>query len=524
MKKISLQILFLFSSLFSWSQKTTIKWGEENKKDVLFGSLINCNGSSIIKLCFDKKLVKNVKTPVLTSYNEKLEIQAEKVINVNETGSVYNNLLSVKGKPFLITSRLDKATNAITYFAQAINIQTLDMQGDIINLGGESLIKSPEFQFSFDSSKILMIGKAQTKEGGNAKYYVNVLDKNMQKLWSTDIELPYASKNIIIQNIFLTNIDELGFIIRHYNEQVSEAWIIEQENFGQKVPEYEMKLLLYNKENKKPAECSLDLEDKFIHSVQIMDDNPENITLFELYKQKVVAGCITGFVTATVNKKTFKVKLSTPTQFPQDLLVLVNKDKQARDNAKDPGLTPAFKIVGMVERVNGSKDFVLEYNLDYCLTEYHSSIPETMRYTMGGTTHCTCYTGDIIDINIAKDGKAICSRIPKLQLEGSSRWYSSFKMLPYEDKLLIFYNDDPDNANKDINKKPDDVKGFTKCSFVMACIDKEGKVTRQILFNAKDNNIIPAINISAQPDKNRILLYGFTVPPVSDRIGILTIQ
>src|SRR5689334_877589 len=104
-KMISMLLLALPAAQLS-AQKVTINWGEESKKELTFQSFVNGSGSDMIKLCFDIKKKgffggKYTTTPVLTRYNDKLAEQGERIIEADDEGVVFNDLLSIKGKLFL---------------------------------------------------------------------------------------------------------------------------------------------------------------------------------------------------------------------------------------------------------------------------------------------------------------------------------------------------------------------------------------------------------------------------------------
>jgi len=527
--KLIMKKLFIYSMLFiaassATAQKVSIAWGEEGKRELTFGNFVKGQGTDMIKLCFDTKLVRKKTTPVLTRYNDKLEEQAERAITVDEEGIAYNTLFSVKGKIFLITSQYDKDSKTTTYFAQAINIQTLDPDGKIINLGVYDAVKkssqsSIDFELSADSSKILMFGTAPYQKNANQKYYIAVLDSNMKKIWDKSVELPYADKYISLQDELVTNDGRVGVILKHYDQEVTKEMVKVD---GNKIPAYKTNMLLYDQAIEKPTEYVLDLNDKFVHSLQLVSDNSANIVLFGLYKERY-NGYISGFFTATFDKKTNKTSITNLNKFPDDLVTQIKTDKQGSDKEKDPGLSAWFKLAGTETRSNGSKDFILEYSSEQLMTatSYNGAFSYTYTYWLYDY-------GDIIDINLQKDGKVIIGRIPKMQQSIDVRAFSNFKILPYNDKLLVFYNDDDDNINRDINKKPDEFTKFNKSVFVMGSFDKAGNVTRDVLFKNKDNKLTTATRECVQIDKNRIGLYaqklGGVFSSAKDMVGIMTIQ
>jgi hypothetical protein len=531
MKKMLPILLLTFTATKLFSQKVTINWGEESKKELMFRSFVNGSGSDMIKLCFDVKrkgfLGRNTTlTPVLTRFTDKLNEQAERVIEADEDGVVFNDLLSIKGKLFLFTSQYDKDAKSTSYYCQPLNIQTLNPEGKLINMGTFDAVKksnqsSVGYDFSKDSSKILMFGNNAFKKNENEKYYIKVLDQNMQKLWDKTIELPYKDKFVSIEDQLVTNEGRVGVLIKHYDQEVTKEAIRKD---GDKIPAYKTKMLVYDKENANPVEYILDIGNKFVHTLQLADDNINNLLLFGMYKEKN-NGYITGFFTAIFDKKTNEVTTKNLNQFPQSLVEQIKIDKQGSDKESDPGLSKVFRLNDVVERENGSRDFILEYSSEVYVppSSYYNG---TTWVTTGG--YWMYNYGDIIDINLKPDGKTVIARIPKMQTSRDVRYFSNFKALPYKNKLLVFYNDDDDNIDRDIEKKPDPLHKFNKSVFVMGVIGEGGDVTREILFRNKDNKLTTATRECMRIGKNRIGLYaqklGGIFSSAKDMVGIMEIK
>ena len=531
MKGIFLMSFFIALLSNVVAQKVEINWGQESKKELSFRSFVRGKGNDMIKLCFEEKRKgifgqNSTYTPVLTRYNEKLAEQTERLIEADESGIEFNNLLSVKGKLFLFTNQYDKESKTTNYYCQPLNIETLNPDGKAISLGAFDAVKkssqsSVGYELSNDSTKILMFGNNAYKKNENEKYYIGVLDNNMNKLWNKTIELPYKDKFVAVEDQLVTNEGKVGVLLKHYDQEISREAIKKD---GSKIPSYKTKLLVYDKDNEAPVEYVLDLNNKFVHTLQLADENKESIVLFGLYKEKY-NGYISGFFTATFDKNSKTVTTKNINKFPDELVEQIKIDKQGSDKEKDPGLSSAFRLSQMVERENGTRDFVLEFSSEIYVPPSTTYINGRMSTTPG---YWMYNYGDIIDINLAKDGKAIIARIPKMQTSRDIRYYSNFKALINHDKLLVFYNDDDDNIDRDINKRPDPLHKFNKSVFVMGVIDKGGNVSREILYRNKDNKLTTATRVCMQIDKTRLGLYaqklGGLFSSGKDMIGILEVK
>jgi hypothetical protein len=525
MRKILTPVLLFGALGSSYAQKAVINWGEESKKELSFNSFVCGESNDLIKLCFEGSgggmFSKRTITPVIARYDEKLQETNVRSYTVDDKDMSFNELISVKKNLFLFTSQFDKDSKATNFYAQQLNIKSLQPEGKPVNLGSfdspkKSSQSTVDYELSKDSTKILMFGLSPYSKKEKEKYYLGVYDYNMKKLWENTIVLPYPDKYVVIMDYLVTNEGKVGVIIKHYDQEVSKE---EVKVDGEKVPAYKTKFLLYDETLAAPKEFVLQTGGKFIHTLQLTDDAQNKLSLFGLYKEKS-GGNITGFLLADIDKNTREVKTSKMNPFPIELLDMVRVDKQGSNKEKDPGLSSYFSLAQVVDRKDGSKDYLLEYSSAWLVTVSSS------RYS--SYSYWQYDYGDIIDINLKSNGSVILCRLPKMQSSKEKRNFSNFKALPYKDKVVIFYNDERDNVDRDLNRKPDDISNFNKCVFVMATIDSKGKMERQILFDHKDVPLSVAVRNSPLIGDNRIGLYaqknGGLFSAAKDMIGTLELK
>jgi hypothetical protein len=536
MKKIFTISVLALVGISGFAQNAQIKWGFEGKTETTFGSFVNGAGTDMIKLCFETK--KGVRffgiggsgtiTPIIARYNEKLMEVTEKRFEADDKNTFFNDLLSVKGKLFLFTSQYDKETKSTTFYSQQLNITSLNPEGgNAKNLGAfDAINKSSQstvgYELSKDSSKILMFGLSPASRKDDEKYYIGVYDADMQKQWEKTVTLPYKDKYITVLDRLVTNEGKVGVIIKHYDQEVSREAITKD---GTKVPSYKTKLLLYDNTSEKPVEFLLDLGDKFVHTIDLTEDISTSLQLFGLYKDKY-NGYITGYFIAVVNKETKSVTTHNVVAFPADMVHLVKTDKQGSEKERDPGIANDFKLAQVEETADGSKHYMLEYTRAI----YH---PGSYTYSAnGGGSSSPPYweyrNGDIIVISIRKNNTNVLVRIPKMQVAINTKAFSSFKALPYKNKLAIFYNDNEDNAEKAIEKRPDDLRRFDKSVFQMAVVDDKGGLERSQLYTHRDMRLTTAIRECRPLDKKRLGLFAQKGAGLfssgKDMVGILEVK
>ncbi len=293
----------------------------------------------------------------------------------------------------------------------------------------------------------------------------------------------------------------MGVLIKHYDKEVTKEAISSD---GEKIPAYKTKFLFYDQSKGKPNEFILDFNGKFVHKLQVTSDNGNNLYLFGLYKNKY-DGYVAGFFAATIDKTTQQVNTTNQAAFPQELIDQIKVDKQGSNRERDPGLSSNFTLAQIVDKHDGSKDYLLEYSSAIF-------VPGSTTYS-GGRSYTTAsywkYAyGDVIDIATKANGKVVITRVPKMQSTINVRIYSNFKAIPYKDKLLIFYNDDADNITRDIAKRPETIDKFSHSVLTMAVIDDNGNLNREVIQENRNAKLVPAIRESYIIDDNTIGLYA----------------
>jgi|GEM_PF-1513928 len=531
MTKFLTAALISLSFTASTAQQVKINWGEESKTELVFNSFVNGQGTDMIKLCFESHgggLFSGARkiTPILVRYSDKLSELNVRKYEVDEDNMQFNTLLSVKGKLYMFTNRYDKESKSTTFYCQALDITTLNPVGKVITLGSfDAINKSSQstvgYELSQDSSKILLFGLSPYSKKDNEKYYMAVYDNDMKKIWENTVELPYRDKYVTVFDKLVTNEGKVAIVIKHYDQEVSRESISQD---GERVPSYKTKFIVFDDSKSKPVEYILNINNKYVHTLQVTDDNANNLVLFGLYKERY-NGYVSGFFVTTIDKTTKEATTKKMAAFPEELVEQVKKDKQGSDKERDPGFGPQFRLVDIVDRNDKSKDYLIEYSSEV----YH---PASSYYNGRTTVYTPAYWvyryGDIIDICTKANGSTVMTRIPKLQASTNIRMYSNFKALPYKDKLLLFYNDDKDNIDRDITKKPDDVDKFHKSVFTMSVIDSKGALTRSVILDHRDMKLVTAVRECRKIDDHRIGLYaqrtGGLFTSAKDMVGILEVK
>ncbi len=503
MKKIIGIAIGIIITISCFAQTATVTWGEFSKNETVFGDLIYCDNGDMIKYSYEEKRAiiggKPTITPYLTKYDKRFKEIKSKEYKASEKGIKFTGLIKLKNFIYFRTNSYDKETKSTTHFAQPININTLEPDGAEINFGSfQANNKNDEstvnFVLSADSSKVLVFASMPYQKSENEKYYMAVYDNNLKKLWSKSVELPYLDKYVEMFSYFVTNQGEVGVLLKHFDQDVKKESIRVD---GVKIASYKEKLLIYKGSDEKPQELVLDIGNKFVHAVNLSTNSKDNLTLFGLYKDKE-NGHITGYFVSTIDVASQKVTLAKQGGFSDELIELLDMDDQGSKSKKDPGLSNNFKFREVVQRDNGSKDYLVEFY------RYKWTTDNTNGHF---TSHINYEYGDIVDINIALDGKTIFTRIPKIQRAQDIDLACGFTSLPFGNKLYLFYNDNNDNISKDLSKRPDKLYNFVRSSYVMAEINAKGELNRQEVYSNRDVDGTTCPPYCKRIGKNKINLY-----------------
>lgn len=519
--KTTLLSIAFAATLSVHAQQATLSWKPQVSIDSKYSTLLRGIDNEIIELKLTPELGEVFGKgpsilPNVTRYDEHLKKLNEQSIYSSNGGVKVDRTLSVRGNLYFFTNIYDKKSKHTSFYCQPLNISNFKNKGENISLGTVSAIKELEqanvkYQLSEDSTIIMMMISPPYLKSADEKYHLGVYNENMVKLWEKTVELPYKDKEITIFDQTVTNDGKVAILIKHFNNGTDKEQITKN---GQKTPSYTIKLLLYSKDLTNPQEFLLNTNDKFVHSLTIAKETNNELILFGLHKQKS-DGNIKGYFVSRINTKTKAALSNNMSDFPDHLLEILESDEQGSKSKRDGGLSAFFKFIKMETRKNGDCDFLLEFVKGY-------------NTTYGGDiNHFSGLHGNIININIKADGKTIITRIPKLQNVTWGPNVSSFCTLPYEDKLLVFYNDHSNNLKQDINKKTDKVTfgfftNYSKINLVMAVIDAQGNLTRNVILNKQQDESLVTVSNSIKINDNKLALYALSNG--KDKIGFLEVK
>lgn len=526
MKPIFYCLFSLCSFFFSadiQAQSFSVKWGDNSKLKYDFDDAVPVSNGKYIILKLEAKRAGMFSgtpklTPTIVLVGPDMDQISEQEIPIEEKNAVLKGFEKYGNNIFFMYTAYESSTKTTTFYAikiseklEIISKTTLGIfQSD--SKGDQA---TPTYKISNDSSKVLLFVEGPDKRKENERYFIGVFNTDLKTIWSRDVEIPIQQRYVSIYDMDVTNDGKVYVAIKHYEKEVSRESVRED---GDKIPSYVYKMLVYKDGTAKNDELVFNFNNQFIQGTRLINAADGSVIVAGLYKRKS-NGNINGSFYVKLTGGTGEVKNPKMIEFPIELITLVDKDNYASDKSKDPGLYPNFKIRSILTRSNGSIDLV---------AEYYKLVISTYTDARGGYSRTTYnyYYGDIVNTNIDVNGKAVFTRIPKNQKMTNSNLFLGIFSFVENDKLIILYNDDEDNIERDLEKKPDDVMNFKKSVFAAATIDSKGNLSRQAIYSHRDESYItiPTNTTRISPTKFLIVSDLIKVFKRRTRFGLMILK
>lgn len=303
-----------------------------------------------------------------------------------------------------------------------------------------------------DARNYLLFTLYNEEPGVSRKVVVAAVDKNLQTIWSSDLEGYMEKGKFGLQS---TAVDDNG---RAYV-------ILSQPNF------VSTKLVIVDKTTTRGRETLIDAKGFMIGASQFMFNGTETVDFVGMYKE---IGNLTGVFTSKLDAGTGKITSVSLYPFTSELLDQVEEDGFGSAKKGGAGLSPLFRFGGVKKRSNGSFDVLSEF----------------VKPRRDGDRMEFNY-GDIVNANITTDKKVSFTCISKKQQNYNEELYLSYFPKVFNDKLIIFYSDDKQNLKNPENGKPNNVHKFNNSYFLAGIISNDGKLQRKVIFDNGENEYIP---------------------------------
>ncbi|MFN8395854.1 MAG: hypothetical protein U0176_14555 [Bacteroidia bacterium] len=409
------------------------------------------------------------------------------------------------GGIYFFGSIVDGSVNTKKLYLLKVNSKTLLPEGSArliseLHFERSARLSTFSYDFSRDSSKVLIYGNPSLKKREMEEYSIVVLDQDMEQLWAKSITLPYPEAKFAVEDFAVDNDGNVFVLGVKYAERG------ESKRRGK--PNYEYKILSYRQDGDDVDEYSASLGDYFITDMRIDVSPKRDIVCAGFYSEKGTFS-IKGSYYLRIDRKTKAIASQSSKEFGIDFITMNFTEGQERRAKKREAKGKnvelyEYDLDEIVPRGDGGAVLVAE---QYYVTVVCRTDPKT------GVTTCTYYYhyNDIIVVSIGPDGQIEwATKIPKRQTSVNDYGYwSSYAMMIVEDKLHFIFNDTRKNLDIPKQGKYYNFSVRDKNGVVMlATVDSEGNVERRPLIANAEITAIVRPKLCQQVNSRQMLLYA----------------
>lgn len=423
--------------------------------------------------------------------NSKQKVSVRKTIYLNN-------------KLFIFYSTLDQKTKKNTLFAKELDKQTLqpkegskvirhfDTSGKNKNINGKSY-----YRFSRDSSKIMIAYGLPYNEGESEFFGFTVLDNQLNILWQKNIEIPYEDELFDIKSFRVDNQGNAYLLGAVYKEK--------RKDKRKGLPNYGYEIFTCRDNGNAVKQYPISLDDRFITDMQIEILDNQNLVCAGFFSERgTVSIKGTYFLVLDSNDKSIRTKSFKNFEF--DFITQNLKDKEVKR--------------AIHKQSKGIDSELYQYDLDKLLVGKDGSailigeqffVEEDRSFLSSGasiTTH-HYYYNDIIVVKISPLGEIVwAQKISKSQhTVDDNGFYSSYMLAIVNGKICFVFNDHPKNLVEIKQERPVNYVPIGSV-VVIACIDQNGNMTKQPIFNSTDSDVITRPKVCEQISNNEVILFG----------------
>ena len=324
-----------------------------------------------------------------------------------------------------------------------------------------------------------------------AEFYMAVFDQNLNLIWDGKQTLETPSNEVLNKDVCIDN-----------NGNVYLAYRINPRNRQVKASELNRVGIYQN--NKRRIEHKLDLGNGAAHEMRLLASADGSAIHVSGYYTDDGSGALKGSFYTRIKTSDATAETIRKDVFPASIIELFANDRWAD---KKTGLhnTISTKVI---ELEDGTLNMTGEFR-------------STDQMTIG---KMVVYSGSLLNVYFGKAGTSV-TRIPKFRVSAASTVGDSYSAFPYKQNVIIFYNDNDNNLNKDISASPARSSNYSNVVMVAAVIGPSGEVTRSKVIDLQKEDYV-AITDLIQRKNNVFYVPNYKVKAlggISDvfRLGIV---
>lgn len=384
-------------------------------------------------------------------------------------------------KESLYADKIDLKTGKISILNKKL-FSTTKVAGASILI---KIIGKYNFNFDADRKYMLVNYRLVPEEKNDRKNFdkigLQVFDVDMNKVWGSEFRLPYTEA-VMDNNDF--SIDSKGNA--YLLAKVFDSEDRREKDRATGKPAYHYEVFKFSKGKSDFTKTIIEVGDYFIHQTVIIESTTHDMIIASTYSKKAKSNTTDGVFLAMVdtagNIKKYKNGYY---EFPLEEMTKYESARakrrmERRSDYELPNLV-ARKII-----VNQDGSLFLGFE------EFEINITENPPSNVGRRYTYQYRYDNIYGAKINSNGKFDWMRkIPKAQLSYVSMWGSmSYKLIADSSGYYFLYLDHKKNMNLDVDEKPKTHIDMHGGQVVVSKIDLQGNVTKDLLFDVRDEDII----------------------------------
>ena len=429
------------------------------------------------------------------------------LVKYKEHKRTISKVIILENQIYVFSEIVDRKADIYVYLVEAFDFKDLKPSGKVIPLEEIQFEKrrnkgSFAISISPDEKKLLLYKDLPYDKEGKEKYELTLFDGKINKLWSSEIEMPYTDKEISIQNFYVDNDGDVIISSKKWSELKSKDVPREERKANFK---YEYILLFVSEKGKDIKEFEIDIEKKWLTDIKFEILPEGKIVGAGFYSENVYG--IKGVFFVAIDKYTRKITKYSLKEFSLDFMYAKlsekKKEKAVKKEAEGKGRgLLQFNFRDLVVRDDGGVILLAEqsYVVVNCTTD-----PKT------GARTCTYtyYYNDIVVVNINPSGDIEWANwIPKRQISRSP-YFFSYHLHVRDDKMHIMFNDNIKNYSLPQDQLISKMKawGGKKPVITFVTMNLKGDQEREVLFLKDVNGLTMVPNVSRQIDDGKSILF-----------------
>ena len=534
MRQLTVLLLSLCFSMFAFSQKPKIQWGDEFKLhkgstdlEVVYSDNSGVYlqethfamksyfviGASFRNSSTLVKLDKNLSEIYRNDFNKELK------------GRQFDQFFMLQNKMLLLAYDYDKHKNLLTLSAAEVDKNSGQLSGDwqtLTEFQKDSKKDDINYRVALnaDSTKMVIVSSVEGKSKNT--YKVQEFDKNYKPSEPVIISNEFDPKTFELEDVLYSDqkkITMVGRIYQYEEGKKKKSKFLDFQNYN---------IRMYDETGKPIAEINTDINGKWLMSTKLMQKKGNDVVLAAFYSNTKKGKTIDGMLIQRIDPETGKVISTKEKEINASLLSTVSDAADIDDGSDDKETKAERKEREKLESIKDDGEgfsrymqfrdifYTADHGLLILAEKYHRYYYTSSDYVSTGNgagywqsqTYLRYESGDLMMCKVDAEGNVTWMKVlPKEQSETiqvasgregitigsyffptSMPFYSGFGAIEKNNSLYIFFNDNPKNSG--VTQPGQKVKaagrfGKSDC-FLLTVNETTGNYSRSVFFSNKD--------------------------------------